>query len=163
MATTDGTPVLTPDGGSVLVTVTPVMETTALDALDAGHTNSLKLPAMARVAGGAGMITGARLIIKDDVGTALKVHLFTVETTQTADAAFAPSDAQAATYVGTLDFVTFEDFDTSRVSSLKDVRLAYKCAAADDALYAVIQVPSGVTPTYPSADGNVLVVLADRY
>lgn len=162
MATTDFTVTATPDGRTVTVLSTPVLETSQLDALDAAHTNSVKLIGMARVNGGSGTIRRATLISKPDVGTALKVHLFTAETTQTADAAFAPTDAQAATYIGTLDFVSFEDFDTSRVSSLRDIALAYKCAAGDTALYYTIQVPAGLTPTYTDADGINVVFLADR-
>lgn len=162
MATTDSTTLTSPDGWTVRASVVPVMETTAIDALDAAHTNSLKFLGMARVNGGSGVITKCTFVDAADVGTALVLHLFTAETTQTADAAFAPSDAEALTYVGSIPSTPWEDFNTSRVSTNAAIRLSYKCAAADTALYGTIQIPSGVTPTYGAADVLTVILQADR-
>lgn len=161
MATTDSTTIANPSGSSVVATVTPVMETSSLDALDAGHTNSLKLLGMARVNGGSGVVRRVTVIDKDDVGTGLLLHFFTAETTQTADAAFAPSDAEAATYLFTISTgATWQDFNTSKVITVTG-EYAYRCAAADSALYVTVQVPSATTPTY-TASGIVVAVQADR-
>lgn len=162
MATTDSTPRLSASGLTVYNTVDPVVETTALDALDAVHTNSLKLLAMARVAGGSGVIERIAVISKADVASPLELHFFTEETSQTADAAFATTDAKAATYIDTVDTGVWRDFDTSRVWATSNKRIPYVCAAGDTAIYLVLQVPAGYTPTYGAADALTVLVQARR-
>lgn len=152
MATTDSTTLADPTGSTVVATVVPVMETSSLDALDAAHTNSLKLIGMARAPGGSGVIERVTISVGADVATGLLLHLFTEETSQTADAAFAPTAAKALTYVGTIETGIWYGSSTARFTTNANVRLSYTCAAADTALYGVLQIPTGTTPTYGAAD-----------
>jgi hypothetical protein len=163
MATTDSTPLASPSGLTIVSVVVPVMETSSIDALDAAHTNSLKFLGMARSLGGSGVITGMKIVVAADVATGLWLHLFTAETTQTADAAFAPSAAQSLTYVDTIETTTWYGSATARFTHNRNVRTEYQCAAADSALYGVIQIPTGITPTYGAADVVTVALRAYRY
>lgn len=156
MATTDATEVTNnsaaPFRGSVF-TVTPVVDNNnAYAALDAVHTNNLKFANI----GPSGVIVKLVVIDKDDQGIAGVLHLFTAETTQTANSAFAPTDAQAATCVGSIAFGPYEDFNTSRVSTNASVRLAF--AGTD--LYGVIQTLGA--PTYTTAAGLMLILQVEE-
>lgn len=162
MATTSATAVVAGDNARVLIqTVVPVLDTNAYASLDALHTNDLLFPGMGRVLGGSGVITRMTIIDAADQGAAGVLHLFTGEltnTTHTANAAFAPTDADALLYVGSISFGPYSDFNTSQVSVNAAVRLAYKCAAASTSLYGVLQ--SLGTPTY-AADSLTVILQAE--
>lgn len=131
----------------VEVAVTPALDNgIAYAPLDALHTTSLEFTDMALEAGGAGIITKLVVVDKDDQGAAGVLHLFTAATTQTANAKFSPSDAQAGTYVGSISLGSWEDFDGSRVSANKSDWLYYKCAEGSTSLFGVLQTLG--TPTH---------------
>ena len=150
LATLDAS--VTPDIGEV--TFAPTLDTSAYAALDAMHTTSIELENMAQAVGGSGVITALRVIDADDQGAAGVMHIFTAATTQTANSAFAPSDAEAATYVGSITFGPWEDFNTSRASFTR-AWLTYTCDAADTSLYAVLQTFGTPTHTASGISGSV--------
>lgn len=142
------------------VVLTPVLDTNAYAALDALHTANLQFTGLAREAGGAGVITKLVIIDKDDQGAAGVLHLFTAATTQTANSAFAPTDDQAGTYVGSIAFGAFQDFNTSRVSTNAAERLYYKCAAGSTSLFGVLQTLGTPTHTPSGLDVKLMAELA---
>lgn len=152
MATTDATPLRAGNTLTVTQTVTPVLDTNAYAALDSLHTDPLKLPGMARMNGGSGVITRFTVVDAADQGVALVVHLFTADptnTTATANAALAVHDTDALTYIGSIASGAYEDLNLNRVATNANVRLAYQCAATDDSLYVLSQ--SLGAPTYAAS------------
>lgn len=162
MATTNATVVLSSVGFSLVAvaSVVPVLDTNIYASLDALHTNDLLFGSMARQPGGSGTIRRMTVIDGADQGADGVLHLFTAalaNTTHTANAAFAPTDADALLYVGSIAFPTYQDFDTSKAGSTVP-NLAYRCADGSQSLYGVLQTLG--TPTYGASSLKV-VLLAD--
>lgn len=161
MATTDATPRRAAGNKLIIQTVVPVLQAAAAyDALDALHTNDLMFPGMARASGGAGIIRAMHLIDKDDQGIAAILWLFSAalsNTTHTVNAAFAPDDADAASYVGSIATGTYRDGNVNQEATTL-LELPYVCAAGSSALYGVLQTAG--TPTH-TASGLTLVLVAE--
>lgn len=142
----------------VEVDFSPTYDTSAFAPLDAMHSTMIELTGMAVENGGSGIITKLALIDADDQGAAGVMHIFKAATTQTANSAYAPSDGEAAEYIGSIDFGPWEDFNTSR-ASWRQTWLFYTCASDDTSLYAVLQTYG--TPTH-TANGMTGSVTAQR-
>ena len=159
MATTDATPLAAANNRALIQqTVVPVLDTNAYAALDALHTLDLKFPGMARAVGGGGRITKLVVIDKDDQGAAGVLWLFSAalaNTTHTANAALAIHDTDAATCIGAIVFGAYQDGANNQVSINATIDLYYQCAAADDALYGVLQTLG--TPTHTASGLTVLL------
>lgn len=60
----------------------------------------------------------------DDEGLQVDLHLYSrAVTSGTDNSAYAPADADALAYLGTVNFVAFHDLNTSRVSAVEDIGL----------------------------------------
>lgn len=102
------------------------------DCLDNVHT----LADAGIAAGGSGMIHSATMVDDGDVMGASIVHIYTATLTVTNNAAFAPSDADAANKVGEIWLPTPRDLGGVRDCHVQ-LQIPYVCAGGSADLFAV--------------------------
>lgn len=149
LATTPGTAT-----ARLATSFTRPADTTAYSSLDA-VSNSTTSPAVltftgaARVAGGAGYITGARLRKSTSTPASFRLHLF-----HTAPAAIADNSPFLLRWddrdkaAGTIDLSCGTEGTGSDAAEGRDftVRIPYVCASTDTALYGLLEVLGAYTP-----------------
>lgn len=140
-----------------LAGVSPVLAAagnyTSGDVLSQSATNgegvAFVFDAIARVAAGSGIITKA--IITSSVeawNPTMRLWLFHTNPSGCElddNAALSIVVADRAKLVGYIDFAAGADVGTISYVQNADVRLSFKCAAADDALYGILQVTEDAT------------------
>lgn len=107
---------------------------------------------------GVGHKTGARVVLesavlldKDDQGTEVELIFMNANgSLGTINGALNPTDAVAATILGTVGIATYADLINSQIATLKDIRLPLQLAAGSTSLWIAAVVRSG-TPTYTAA------------
>lgn len=113
----------------------------------AGH--AFEFAGMGRVAAGSGIITKA-IITTSVEAWSPTMRLWLFHTTPSGcelddNAALSIVVADRAKLVGYIDFAAGADIGTISYTQNTDVRLSYKCAAADTKLYGILQVTEAVT------------------
>lgn len=145
-------------GSTVLATAafTRPADTTAYAAKDA-VSNSTSAPivltftGLGRVVGGSGYITKARLLTDQAANVAqYRLHLFNVAPTAINDnSAYTLLWANRTSRISMIDIgpLGTEGTGSDAANGLNsDIRLAYKCAAADTALYGLLETLIAFTP-----------------
>ena len=146
-------------GGALVVataTFARPADTTAYAANDAVSNGDpsvlMTFAGLARVAGGSGYITKARIVTDQSANTAaFRLWLYTISNPSVAadNAAFTLSWANRANRIGYIDFpaLATEGTGSDSASALADtIRLAFQCAAGSQALYALLETKSAFTP-----------------
>ena len=109
----------------------------------------------------SGVIDAVIVIDKDSEDVALELHLFNVTFTATADnAAFDPSDADLANYIGYIEIGTgdYTAFNDNSVACVKNQNLQFNLVDAGTSLFG--QLVTRGTPTYTATtDITVKVVI----
>lgn len=126
--------------------------TTAYTALDVINGGSLmSFAGMARIAGGAGYITKARLMTDLSTCTAaMRLHLYhTAPTVISDNSPLASLYADKASRIGYLDFDAMgtEGSGSTAASSLNaNARLAFICASSNTTIFGVLSTKDAFTP-----------------
>lgn len=137
----------------VVIAANPTMDISIYASGDSMWTTIAQFAGAAPAVGGSGVID--KLIVVDDDAQGIDFEIWLFHTTVTiaaANAAVTITDAHAQNLVGVIrtatDGVWYADA-ANKVCQVKDIKLPYKCAAADTVLYAM-GVTRG-TPTYTAA------------
>lgn len=143
-------------------TITRPADTTAYAARDVISTGAgavLTFANMGRVVGGSGIILRARMLTDQKANVSShRLHLFSVAPTAIADnSPYLLLYANAANRIGMIDFPAMATEDPTNSTAAAAMRpssdgaypppnLWYKCAAADTALYGILETLSVFTP-----------------
>jgi len=148
-----------------VITVTPTLSTTpAYTAGDSMDTDDLEFANAAVTSGGTGAILRVTFIDHDDlVDTDMLLHFFTTTIAPgTENGAYAVTDAEADTYVGTVNTTsgTWADHGASKsVTVSLSPPLAYKCAATT--LFAALVAQENHSAVH-TASGIVVSIQVQR-
>lgn len=83
---------------------------------------------------GSGIVMSATYLDLDDEGLQIDLHLFSERPTYTPtdNSAYAPTDTDLRSYIGTVSFYTFSNFGSNQVSFVGNVGCAFTGVAGSD-------------------------------
>jgi hypothetical protein len=143
------TPLVFPD--PLTITFAPSIGASAMGQLDSLHTTIITFAGAALEPNGPGVVIGAGLWDKDDIGDDIRLWLFSRSVTGTTQAAtLSVSDADMAFCLGFIDFVNWGDGAVSRFAMPDRAKLPlpYSCTNSGTSLYGILQLIDSTTPTY---------------
>lgn len=150
----DNGALLTADHGGKVVTVTPVMETSATAAGDVIAV-PIEITGCLRQEGGTVKLTSVLVLDKDDQGQNLDLVFSSEEITLgTLNAAISVSDADAAKIIGHVSVTDYKDYINSQIAVEENLGIIMKGVAGSTSLWVGVVCREG-TPTY-TASGIVI-------